>query len=215
MRKGFTLMELMTVIGVFSILSLLIIAIHGQVTSLQRRTTAEQKVISDTRYALETMANALRIGTVYYAGYKKDNSDNFDASICGITSPGSIVYLIDEDEERVKYAFTPPSGSVNGYITKTFFGARGSAQETAPTSARLTAKDLSIRSFTVSIQPLCNPYNKDCVASVPTNLRQPLVTLSIGVDVPIKGGGTQTRYVQTAVSSRVYKNIADVCTPLP
>ncbi len=204
-------MELVTVMGVFAILSLLIIAIDGQVMALQRRTSAEAKVVSDTRYALEAMANALRIGTVYYAGYANDNPANFIKNTCGITAPSSTLYLIDEDEERVKYSFTPQAGTTNGFITKTFYGARGSPQQTAPTSAQLTAKDLNIHSFTVSIQPLCNPYNTQCRSDSSANVRQPLVTLSLGVDVPNKGGGVQTKYIQTTVSSRVYKNIPDVC----
>lgn len=202
--------------GVFAILSLLIIAIDGQVMAFQRRTSAEAKVVSDTRYALEAMANALRIGTVYYAGYDNEGTSLFDSAKCGLTSSSwSKLYLIDEDEERVRYDLQSPcvSGETNGCLRKTFYGSR-KASVVTPTPVRLTAKDLNIRSFIVSIQPTCNPYNTQCRSGGSANIRQPLVTLSLGVDVPVKGGGTQTRYVQTTVSSRVYKNIPDVCCPI-
>ncbi len=202
--------------GVFALLSVLIVAIHQQVSLLQRRTQGEQKVTSDARFALEAMATALRVGTVYYAGYAKENATYFNGVKCEIKAPapGSVLYLIDEDNERVRYAYENPCslGARNGCIVKNFFGTEGNPSSPIP-SARVTADDLDVLSLGVQIQPLCSPYNPTCV-STGSNIRQPFVTLSIGARVP-KQAGARTETIQTSISSRVYQNITDVCTPLP
>ncbi|MBI5135531.1 prepilin-type N-terminal cleavage/methylation domain-containing protein [Candidatus Uhrbacteria bacterium] len=224
--RGFTLLELLTVMGVFSLLSILIVAIHQQVSLLQRRTQGENKVISEARYALEAMATALRVGTVYYAGYANGSSPTFTASNCGLNAqPNGVLYLIDEDKERVRYVFQRPCsiGVNNGCIVKTFYGSIASVRDSSTPnpvpSARVTAEDLDIQSFAVNVRPLCNPYNKTCMNDG-ANIRQPFVTLTLGVLVP-KQGGARMEYIQTSTSSRVYHKIVDannidlVCTPMP
>ena len=206
---GFTLLELVTVIGIFSVISLLILAMHAEVSDLQKRTSDEQRAVSEIRYALETIANNLRIGTVNYKFY-----NNSAATGCRISSSSqSVLHLIDEDKEQSSYEFHIDknaggcsSTSVGGCIVKKYFGT-GSTVLSPP--AQITSPKLNIKDFKVYILPLCNPYSDPDKCT--DTKRQPIVTMVAGVEIPEKGGGKSTRWVQTTVSSRVYQQLPEVC----
>ena len=202
--KGFSLLELVTVMGIFGLLSLVILAIHQQVAAMDRRTSLQQTILRETRFALEAISNNLRIGTVYYGGWKSSCALSPDAGKPYATR--SALFVIDEDNERVKYEWKPKAQcapeSVGGCIIKTFLGSRDNPDNE---SAILTAPTLDVLGFSARIQPLCDPYKDTCA-----NKRQPMVQLTISVAVPQRGGSSR-RELQTTVSSRVYREIEDVC----
>lgn len=212
-RRGFTLIELVTVIGIFSVISLLILGMHTQVSELQKRTSEEQKALSELRFALEVMSNNLRIGTVQY---KKYNSNAGNGCSLATASPAgskqNILHLVDEDGDQISYEYQaalgcPIRGTATGCIVKKYSGP-ASAPLSTPTIGQITAKTLRVKDFKVFILPLCDPYHPQCNPSL---RRQPIISMVAGVDVPEKGGGYKTRYIQTTVSSRVYRHLPFIC----
>ncbi|MFH1028326.1 MAG: type II secretion system protein, partial [Pseudomonadota bacterium] len=68
-RGGFTLMEILLVLGIFSTTLLLVINIFVSSSNLQQRTIVAQRLTADARYTIETIARAVRSGTVDYDFY--------------------------------------------------------------------------------------------------------------------------------------------------
>lgn len=72
---GFTLIEILVVVAVFSVTILIATSVFLLATSAQRRTTLAQKLQGDIRYALETIARDVRYGTIDYDCYKSSTGD--------------------------------------------------------------------------------------------------------------------------------------------
>ncbi len=70
MRRGFTLIEVVVTLGVFSIASLLAVNLFVFYVQQQRRTVSQQELQSDARALIEEIADQLREGVVDYAYYK-------------------------------------------------------------------------------------------------------------------------------------------------
>jgi len=145
-------------------------------------------------------------------------------------SQQSTLRLVDEDSDQILYEYkgapsptsSPnlsdcPNGTIPGYgcILKTYMGpavpTTSNPAVTTPTKGQITASTLRLKDFKVYILPICNPYSSKCHETTPEERRQPIVTITASVDVPEKGGKFTTRYVQTTVSSRVYRRLNFVC----
>jgi prepilin-type N-terminal cleavage/methylation domain-containing protein len=59
-RAGFTLLELVVVLGVFAVLVTTLTGAFVSTVRVERRTFASQETLSSTRYAIELMARAIR-----------------------------------------------------------------------------------------------------------------------------------------------------------
>ncbi|PIT90315.1 MAG: hypothetical protein COU22_02845, partial [Candidatus Komeilibacteria bacterium CG10_big_fil_rev_8_21_14_0_10_41_13] len=70
-QSGFTLIEVVVALGIFSIATTYAIGIFVQSNQVQRRTANVQRVLSDARYVLEVMAREVRMGEIDYdySGY--------------------------------------------------------------------------------------------------------------------------------------------------
>ncbi|MBT4335206.1 prepilin-type N-terminal cleavage/methylation domain-containing protein, partial [bacterium] len=66
-KKGFSMMEMVLVLGIFAIATTYALSIFTQSNTVQKRTANIQRSISDARYVLEVMAREFRMGTVDYS----------------------------------------------------------------------------------------------------------------------------------------------------
>ncbi|MDD5040081.1 MAG: prepilin-type N-terminal cleavage/methylation domain-containing protein [Patescibacteria group bacterium] len=66
---GFTLIEMIISLSIFVMVGLLVINVYVIINASQRRTVAQQKLQSDTRYLFEAMAQEVRLGKIDYSFY--------------------------------------------------------------------------------------------------------------------------------------------------
>ncbi|MFA6255507.1 MAG: type II secretion system protein [Patescibacteria group bacterium] len=92
-QLGFTLMEVLVVLGIFSILGVLIIDVFLLALQSQRQVSARQKTLSNLRYVIEDMARQVRTSEIDYASYTGGV----------IEQPATQLVLIDQEGKRVVY----------------------------------------------------------------------------------------------------------------
>ena len=96
-KLGFTLVEVVVALGIFSIATTYAISIFVQSNQVQKRTANIQRILSDARYALEVMAREVRMGHIDYdyAGY--------DTQEGVLNLEQSVLALRDSDDSPVKF----------------------------------------------------------------------------------------------------------------
>jgi prepilin-type N-terminal cleavage/methylation domain-containing protein len=102
-RRGFTLVEILLVMGIFSTTLLLVVNIFVGSTRLQQRTIVTQRRTSDARFTLEIMARSIRSGTVdydFYYGRTPYQSTLDTVLITDPKAPLHILATIDQDGNR-------------------------------------------------------------------------------------------------------------------
>ncbi len=102
-RRGFTLVEILLVMGIFSTTLLLVTNIFVGSTRLQQRTIVTQRLTGDARFTLETIARAVRTGTVdydFYYGRTPYVSVEDAIDIHDPKAPLHVLATIDQDGNR-------------------------------------------------------------------------------------------------------------------
>lgn len=102
-EKGFTLVEILMVLGIFSTALLMVVNIFVTSTRLQQRTLTAQRLSADARFTLETMARAIRSGTVDYDFYHARTpyvSTEYEMKITDPSYPLHVLSVIDPDGNR-------------------------------------------------------------------------------------------------------------------
>ncbi|MFA5021903.1 MAG: type II secretion system protein [Patescibacteria group bacterium] len=92
-KSGFTLIEILVVLGIFSLLVVVIINVFLLALQSQRQTSSRQKSLSNLRYVTETIAQRIRTSEINYSGY--DNNI--------ITNPNDKLALIDQAGNKLNY----------------------------------------------------------------------------------------------------------------
>ncbi len=89
--RGFTIIEVLTTLFVFSIMATLIVSIFGQAIQVERQATAAQKVDENALFILESMAKEIRVSTITSA-----NNLTCTATTLAMTHPvnGSVTYSL-------------------------------------------------------------------------------------------------------------------------
>lgn len=89
---GFTLMEILVVVAIFSVMVMVISDVYLLTLGAQRQTTFRQKTLSNVRYVLENMARQVRVSEISY--------------IDQIVNPESKLDLRTQDGQRYLYKLT-------------------------------------------------------------------------------------------------------------
>ena len=189
-KRGLTLMELLVVLGVFSLTVALTSAIFIQSNRAQRRVLALTAAQADLRFGLESIVREVRGGQIDYATY---------AGSSGISVPTDRLYLKSADGSHLEfYAETSPAVCPAGVAKCLAVKVDGAAQSV--TSAGVLLEDL-----TFYISPQTDPFSIDQASGLYTSDQQPLVTVAM----KIRTGGSKTEDAaeldaQTTVASRMY-----------
>ncbi len=211
-NKGFTLMELVVVLGVFSTSIFIITEIFMFTNRSQKKVLAYQKVQSDASYALETMARAVRLGRIDYAHYTT------------VSNPEEELYVFDSDGRQAVFKKGTGADCVNAVSSPCVVaGIDQDANGTAEQFAAITPKGIKITDLKFYIVPVDDPFyvsacsaNEDCISGIGicdtvTNLcrvsdKQPMVTIvisTIEAEPPSQEAPVSVT-LQTTVSSREY-----------
>ncbi len=74
-QHGFTLIEMVIALSIFTVTILVATNIYLLVSNAQQRALAAQKILDDVRALFETMTQEVRLGTINYAYYEANNID--------------------------------------------------------------------------------------------------------------------------------------------
>ena len=219
-REGFTLVEILVVLGLFTLLGVLIINVFLLSLQAQRQASARQEAVSSIRFVLETMAQEIRTSEIAYPLDPSNQvlrlrsgaqySLNTDKIILNVD--GQIAALNDANEVTVielHFFVDPPSDPFSEERCNT------SADCFLPTSHNCTINDLTLQKefkagfCRCTTDSDCHPNvgncNLDAGLCLPFD-RQPRVTIVLAFQ-PVGQTGPESTpvYMQTTVSSRIYK----------
>lgn len=135
--RGFTLIEIVVAMGIFSILLLIMLGIFSRSTFIQRRDIAEQKLQEDIRFALELLSREARTGY----------GNTFTTAI----GDSSSVYFANQNSVCVNYRKTSETLERAEATTATF--PADCTQASYGTYLPLLSKDVHVTALTFIAQP--------------------------------------------------------------
>jgi len=143
--KGFTLVEMLVAIAVFMMVVTVAMSALMSIINANRKAKAIQSIVSNVNFVVESISRDIRMGSKYYCGTTQGVSD------CS-TGSGypSVNYISPDGTMRVYYNFTPPVGSVRGYLRKctdTLIGTNcSSILSNNPYYSQITSPDVNVLS---------------------------------------------------------------------
>lgn len=189
-RRGLTLMELLVVMGVFSMTVAMTSAIFIESNRAQRRVLALTAAQADLRFALEAIVREVRGGQIDYGTYEGSG---------GVPIPTDKLLIKSADGSRMKfYAETNPTICPSNVTECLAVDVDGQAQS-------VTSSGVTLQALTFFISPQADPFTLDAASGLYKADQQPLVT--IAVKLRTAGSKTEDAAVlsaQTTVASRTY-----------
>ena len=176
--SGFTLIEVVVVLGIFLVASTAATSIFVSANKASRRTIAIERVGGDARWVMEKMVDDIRLATIDYDALHLDTE--------GKTSQLSFI-----TQEQKAFAY----GLVDGAVV---FTPTGSI-----TGTSITAKNVAVQRLDFYVWPAKSPF---VLARDGRELGQPRVTIVFETETTGGKKEEQSRLsLQTTVSTRVYK----------
>ena len=224
-KKGFTLMEVLVVLGIFSIMGVLIIDVFLLALQSQRQVSARQKTLANLRYVIENMARQIRTSEIDYASYAGGVIEQPTTKLVLIDQEGKMVTyeLVDgEIQLKVENESAPVTNltdvrveKLSFYInppTDPFYSERCNGPQGG--NGCLNNLKCTINDGTDPVGFCICSFDSDCATKncddqenfcLPFN-QQPLVTIVLGFKaVGLRPAEEKEIYLQTTASSRVYK----------
>lgn len=161
-RPSFTLIELLIVAAIFSFAALLATTVFSNIQTTQRTILGQQRVTTDGRYILETLARGVRTGQVNYGLWPN-----------GVVPASPTIFsVVDQDNVVTCYQ---KSGSQLQVLTP-------APSDCSGTWVSITPDDLQVDSFSFFISPSSDPFraapriNTDCKKNPPLTPTPPTIT---------------------------------------
>jgi len=188
---GFTIIEMLVVILLFSMASLMISATYINLTRTHRRAANAEALGEELRYITELMVRATRNDRVSYATNPVSYQRTF-------------IDLLNSSNNQISFAWSAAGNSVcNGLNVQTGCLTMY-VQGVTPAYIPLSGKNIDILDFKVYTTPTYDPFTPVSLG-VYQNNRQPVVTYFIKAQFNASDSREEaTAVVQTSVESRVY-----------
>lgn len=179
-QRGFTLIEILVVVAIFSIIIGIFSGLLGSAIRAQRQNLAVQEVLNQSSYAVEYMSRALRMA-------KKD-----DIELNGTTKDclaGS----------KVNYATTTTGqGGIEfrnyNNVCQEFYLEDNKLWENKNATTSLTSSKLQVKAFNINLAGVSQP---------PGDTNQPRVTISLEIENPSAAPEASPKIrIQSSVSQR-------------
>ena len=174
---GFTLIEIVIAVAIFSLLSTVVGGIYVAFSQSQKRTQAGQKLLGETQFVLESIAREIRNGEVDYTV----DCNDFGGSACLIIrrlDDTQIAFILDNDESLKYQVYDGTSWQSTGNF--------------------LPVSDSTLENFHFIITPETDPF-----AEGGPN-RMPMVTIQAQVRASGQNVEQVTYNLQTSASSRIF-----------
>jgi len=197
-ESGFTLMELVIATAIFATASLMLTNVYVLSQRTQVKLTGQTKVQSDARFIMEVMTREIRQSTIDY-----DYISDTTGLPIGVSGDPELNYLPLRDVEGNQVIFAE-SGDPAVCPDKT--GTCLAVRKNNSAWASVTPFGVEVVRADFYIQPDNDPYELDLGAGSYLADSQPSVTIVLVTkNISDRAGDEQINYLQTTVSSRMYK----------
>jgi prepilin-type N-terminal cleavage/methylation domain-containing protein len=205
--QGFTLVEMIVVLGLFSFIMTLATSVLYSTQAINVKLQATQAVLDNVNVSLETMARDIRYGSNFYC---VDSVPDVSVDVnylnrrdCNYAGHGGKVLIfrpIDAIGLNDRVAYYLESTPAGGAIYKDEYIKDESTLIVTKNHYQNTADDVKINSLVF--------YVTGASSTAMNDYAQPLITTTVfGETIPIKSGATSTPFtIQTSISSRVLDN---------
>jgi prepilin-type N-terminal cleavage/methylation domain-containing protein len=213
-QYGFTLIEILMVVAIFSLAVLMSVNVFLTATRSQRDAQSQQRVQSDARFTLETMAREIRNSIPNYALYGDPNADTNVTDAFNLSDPTHVLALCDSSNitcdptlpqtivRQVSANAANPwaGGGTRLEICSTDCQQTGSWADITPTGVTVTR-------FEVWVTPRYSPLllKTDGSGNFQTDV-QSMVTIILSVREQAQAGlpAVPSQVYQTSVTSRLF-----------
>ena len=173
-QRGYTLLELIVSLGLFSMVMLVVMGAYITLVSLDRQARASNPLAASLSFGIESMARNLRTGTTYAC--------NANSSSPNCSSGGTSISFIDTQGQTITYRL-----KTDGSIGQCTGGLCTDATAVALTDRRITITSLQFY-----------------VKGVGTNdYVQPQVTFSVAGTMTTDAGESTSFSIQTSATQRL------------
>lgn len=189
--KGFTLIELMVSIAIFSVVMTTALGSLLAISYADRKAESLRTVMDNLNFAMEGMSRSIRTGTSYHCGTTGTLTTEQD---CAVTGSNYFVFLANDNYYtvyclnnnaimRLRVPWATPAG-----LRTTCTAADGFLP--------ITATEITITNLRFLVRGAPRVINGDT--------RQPIVTLNIEGSTKISASNTTTFVLQTSMAQRIY-----------
>jgi prepilin-type N-terminal cleavage/methylation domain-containing protein len=184
-RKGFTLVEVVVAMSIFSVLTVVVSGIFVNVSNLHRQTANLQRLQNDGRYMIEKIAREIRSREVDYP--------LINPQTCLLFKPdelGNILMVQYIDDGKIGYSLDPSDKDCSNN------------PDNPDSWAALNATDVEVKNLQFVVSPLADDvWNQEPEYNI-----QPRVTILL--TIANREGADKHRQevtLQTTISSKLYK----------
>lgn len=192
-KSGFTVMEMLVVLTVFSVVAVVVIDIFFTITKAYKSLVAAQAVQRDMRFTVQTIVKDIQQGLVDYS-YYESHSINLKNNSTGQVEAIDTLALIDANGLPVRYKLGTSANDL-----PTVFVCRG----TCSSWEQLLSDNIQAPLLNFYVVPGSDPFSS---SGTPPN-QQPRVTLTMtGQAISDSIELQQTSFfIQTTIATRTYK----------
>ncbi len=192
-KKGFTLVEMIVSIGLFTIVLFIASSAFLAVLNADRKSRATRIAIDNLNLSLEDMSRRIKTGTTYNCGGGAGVAD---------CSSGEVLAITDQDNQRVIYkrgiGTTPITTGFGGSGCGATFSSSTQGcliRDKAGTALLVTGKDIHIQNLRFVVNGTAPLSSSDVV--------QPYVVVLVD-GLTTAGKITSTFKLQTTITQRMY-----------
>jgi prepilin-type N-terminal cleavage/methylation domain-containing protein len=191
-QKGFSLMELLVVLGIFSTVVASATDIFMMASRAQRKVFALERTQADARFSMEAVAREVRTGAIDY--------DYYGDGLSG-TGAVDVLALIDSAGKRLRFYKSSEAANCADAASTPCLMVTIDGGGTAP----LTPKGVKVFNIAFFISPSSDPgFFDTTTASYPVNI-QPRVTMTLVMESAAQDPRERSIvYLQTTVTNRGY-----------
>lgn len=187
--SGFTLMEIVVAMFIFTLASILIAEIFVNVQRAQQRIRDAQEASTNTRYLVDVISREIRFGKIDYSGGTINNDNEHNDKLNLI------------DSQNISVSFQIASGvdcdSTNDTVRCVQIKRGNGVWNT------ITAPTLSVDALHFYVTPQTDPFPTSVTSSTPNVQPQVTIILHTSSTGPKLENRVST-YLQTTVASRLY-----------
>jgi prepilin-type N-terminal cleavage/methylation domain-containing protein len=204
-KEGFTLVEVLISMTIFSFLVFAVIAIYIAFNNTQIHTTAGQRLLNDSQYAMELMVKEVRNNAIVF--YAPNCNSVISDDVLGSTFNECIILEKENGQIFAFSSYNDGSGIKKFlYILLDCPGGYANCEDIDVSSGEATEllsadlNNISLDELLFSITPITNPF----VAGGPN--QQPKVTINMTTSYISDNQNQNVDHTfQTTVSSRIYR----------
>lgn len=198
--KGFTLVEMLIVLGLFSFIMTLATGVLYTTQAINVKLQETQAVLDNVNLSMETISRDIRYGSEFHCGTDINATSSILRKSCTYDNEGGTILFFrpsgaPSDERVAYYASTTSSGRV---ILKDEY------EEGATSTYQITANDVRIKSLIFYVYGANTASSSNEDVGNAHDVLQPLIVMAIsGETIPITPGATSTKFtMQSSISPR-------------